>query len=190
MKLSVILFSVLFASVRAGHGPNYPEESEECLPWYLKYWKGTYMTGSELPWEFSPVNVGSQVYTPDVGGSVQFLLSDHTSLVWKNSGRSINRVFVEYYDAQTGYKTCTTQANYDIFDEQFEFFAGCMKNAPVTPITITVIDDSFDDSDDPKPPACCGGISDFDIDPEWNVVEYVVVLRCEPDYCDNLEEEE
>jgi len=194
MKLSLILSTLLFASVRG--------QKSDCSTHYLKYYKGNYTTPNTLPWEFSPVQVGNSSYVKDVGGSVNFHLKTATNDTWHGSDASISRVFIEYTDAQTGLQTCVTERNYGLFEVakepkvQINFEAGCMKNVPISVITITVLDESFDDSDDPKPPSCCRSSDpddrskDYSVDDptdkpvnEYHTLEYIVVLQCDVNHC-------
>jgi hypothetical protein len=69
-----------------------------------------------------------------------------------------------------------------------------MKNVAISPITLTVVDDVFTDNPNPKPPCGCANpdgskddYSDENYD-DMNVVEYIIVLQCDPNFCPDSED--
>jgi hypothetical protein len=184
-----------FTSGELGTSSDDTSDEDICRPWYLKYWKGTYLGSSGKPWKKAPITVLDQQYTPNVGGTVSFKIDDNTLFTWTTL--KVKYIFVEYYDPQTGFKTCNYEHPFGSIwsgGGDIVLTAGCMQNAPVSPVTITVVDDftvTLASGDNPKPPQCCNGQEDFNINYDGNgfctdkVVEYVVVLRCDPDACDD-----
>jgi hypothetical protein len=213
MKLSLILFTVLFASVGSVINDDVTtsktsgeftsgelgssedqnmtsDDSSSCNNWYLKYYKGNYTSGTEKPWEISPISVRAQYYVEGEGGAVRFGLNHLTKTIWAGSGNSVKRVFIEYYDGETGFKNCTTQKDFGSGDAQSIYVtANCMKNVAISPVTITVVDDVFSDNLSPKPPCGCvsadGNEDDYSHEnyDDMNVIEYIVVLQCDPNFC-------
>jgi hypothetical protein len=199
MKLYLALYAALFsASVVSAAIKPY------CESHALKYWNGNYTnTDGETsdPWEMdnSPVIVGFQTWNNVTGGSIDFKLVDNTQDTWRGSSGGIERVFVEYHDAATGIKTCVTAPNYQIFTDdldnrtdaekgQIEFEASCMLNVPYSIVTITVLDEIFNPTPDPKPPSCCrdlnGDYTEYNLTREldqYETIEYVVIVNCIPD---------
>jgi hypothetical protein len=218
MKLSLILFTVLFASVGSVINDDVTtsktsgeftsgelgssedqnmtsDDSSACNNWYLKYYKGNYTCVGHKPWEIAPISVREQYYVEGIGGAVRFGLHHVTKTIWAGSGKSVQRVFIEYHDVETGIKTCVTQKDFGSGDAQSIYrTATCMKNVAISPITVTVVDDVFTDNPNPKPPCGCASAdgspddySDENYD-DMNVVEYVIVLQCDPDFCPESED--
>jgi hypothetical protein len=91
----------------------------------------------------NPIVVGEQICT-EIGFGV--------TNQW---GTNIDYIFVQHKHIQTGTIVC--EAFKDVSTNWFATFsASCMKNSPVSIVTVTVVDSSFSTGDSASLLKCCG----------------------------------
>jgi choice-of-anchor A domain-containing protein len=98
-------------------------------------------------------------------------------------GQTVDYLFVQYTDVATKQKTCEPFSNISI-DWGHEFSARCMKNVPISIVTIIVRDSSFSDNDNAQVPNCCGDneiLGEIAGTPDTKTVSYTYVLDCCPE---------
>ena len=95
-------------------------------------------------------------------------------------GTTIDYIFVQYKDPQTGMLICEAFRN--VSECWFaEFTANCMRSTQVTIVTITVVHSTFSVGDAASLPDCCADnviLGDIDVTVDVRAVKYTYVFDC------------